>query len=225
MKSYVIADVHGHFDAMMQAIERSPFDPDADLLINLGDIVDGGRQTRQCIRKIKSFKHVISIYGNHDHWCLEWMKTGAELPAWVHQGGYASMESYGFDFKSVPKSHIKFLQSSLPYYIDDSRNIYVHGGFNPDIPFVDNTIEKLTWDRDIIKYAREKKIPKYNKVFIGHTTTQAIDGGLTPVVLNNLVCCDTGGGWNGKLSIIDVDTLEYWQSDKQDPEAWVETCY
>ena len=24
---------------------------------------------------------------------------------------------------------------------------------------------------------------------------------------------DTGAGWNGKLTIMDVDTEEYWQSD------------
>lgn len=217
MRTFVIGDVHGHYDAMMQALNRSPFDKDVDQLINLGDIVDGGRQTRQCIRKMKSFKNRIDIIGNHDKWTLHWMKTGAELPVWWHQGGLNTACSYGFDYKSVPKSHVKFLQNALPYYIDESNNMYVHGGFNPDIPFVENDYEDLTWDRDIITYAREKKIPKYNRVFIGHTTTQAINGGCSPVVLNNLVCCDCGGGWNGKISVIDVNTLEYWQSDKQNP--------
>ena len=29
----------------------------------------------------------------------------------------------------------------------------------------------------------------------------------------NIFNLDTGAGWDGKLTIMDIDTLRYWQSD------------
>ena len=55
----------------------------------------------------------------------------------------------------------------------------------------------------------------YRHVYVGHTTTQAKEfgGDTLPVTLANVTLLDTGGGWDGKLTIMDVDTHEYWQSD------------
>ena len=50
-------------------------------------------------------------------------------------------------------------------------------------------------------------------VFIGHTKTinEYPDG--KPVRRANLWNIDTGAGSWGKLTMMDVDTYEYWQSD------------
>lgn len=222
MKRYIIADIHGHYDAMIEAIERSPFDPDEDLLISLGDIVDGGRQTRQCIDYMLTLPNHIAIKGNHDYpWFYDWTITGFELPLWVHQGGYATMESYGYDRRNVPKEHIDYIENALPFWIDACNNIYVHGGFDPRFDIRNQDIHEIMWNRKLFQYARRKLVPGYNKVFIGHTTVQVIKGKhkgkFKPITFNNLTMCDTGGGWNGKLTVMDVDSMEYWQSDIQNP--------
>ena len=71
---------------------------------------------------------------------------------------------------------------------------------------------------------------KHKEIFIGHTTTgnwkikphdpeyndlnQAKNGGITiPMNRCNVWNLDTGAGWEGKLTIMNVDTKEYWQSD------------
>jgi serine/threonine protein phosphatase 1 len=71
---------------------------------------------------------------------------------------------------------------------------------------------------------------KHEELFIGHTTTgmwkvkptfpeyhdpnQAKNGRITvPMHRCNVWNLDTGGGFEGKLTIMDVDTKEYWQSD------------
>ncbi|MBM3246586.1 MAG: hypothetical protein FJZ13_04585, partial [Candidatus Omnitrophica bacterium] len=36
---------------------------------------------------------------------------------------------------------------------------------------------------------------------------------LQPIHVCNVWNIDTGAGWSGKLTIMDVDTKEYWQSD------------
>jgi len=70
---------------------------------------------------------------------------------------------------------------------------------------------------------------KHKEVFIGHTSTvnwrakphlpewEAMDkkpiGITVPMNRCNVWNMDTGAGWHGKLTIMDVDTKEYWQSD------------
>jgi serine/threonine protein phosphatase 1 len=149
-------------------------------------------------------------------WALNWMHTGQELPVWVHQGGYATMRSYDFKWMNVPKSHRVMIEKSKYYYIDNENRIYVHGGFNPIIPIYRNKTDFLTWDRTLIDYAKEHTIAQFSEVFIGHTTTQLFRTD-KPVHLHNLWMLDTGAGWNGKLTIMDVDTKEYWQSKTQYP--------
>ena len=49
-------------------------------------------------------------------------------------------------------------------------------------------------------------------IFVGHTTTE-IYNTLQPIHVCNVWNIDTGAGWSGKLTIMDIDTKEYWQSD------------
>lgn len=57
----------------------------------------------------------------------------------------------------------------------------------------------------------------WNQVFIGHTAirTMSREIGAKPEPINNINLwnVDTGCGWGGCLTIMDVDTHEYWQSD------------
>jgi len=151
-------------------------------------------------------------------WFYDWIVDGTELPLWTHQGGLATMESYGFDRKNVPSAHKEFIKNSLRYFIDEKNNIYVHGGFNPKVPIEKQKLPTIVWDRTLIKYAREHVIKQYNRVFVGHTTTQAIDKTVShPITFNNLTMCDCGAGWMGRLALVDVDTFDYWVSDIQVP--------
>ena len=69
---------------------------------------------------------------------------------------------------------------------------------------------------------------KHKEIYVGHTTTsnwQIRDNGIlkrtnnpnykctVPINLFNVWNLDTGGGWDGKLTIMDIDTKEFWQSD------------
>lgn len=71
---------------------------------------------------------------------------------------------------------------------------------------------------------------KHKEVYIGHTSTishkvkpgykeyedprQPKNGGIMiPMNRCNVWNMDTGGGWHGKVSVMDIDTKEFWQSD------------
>lgn len=223
MKTFAIGDIHGNVNSLKECIEKSKIDVENDTLIVMGDVVDGFPNTCECVEELLKFKNCIFIRGNHDQWFLDWTKTGFEPSIWTTQGGFATIHSYNLDFKNVPKTHKKFFEESIIYYIDNLNRLFVHGG----IPNYNGTFKnigdedpfKLMWDRSIIEYAIKKSIPNYSHIFVGHTST-GFYGDYTPKTYHNLTMLDTGGGWNGRLTIMDVDTFEYWQSKKRNQSAY-----
>lgn len=127
----------------------------------------------------------------------------------------------------VPKKHIKFFDKQLPYYRDEENNLFIHGGFNRHFYLKEQMDYTFWWDRDLwyaaLSYdnvsAEEsldrpsfRMIENFKEVFIGHTTTEMWKT-TEPMNAANIWNLDTGAGMYGKLTIMDVNTKEYWQSD------------
>lgn len=130
----------------------------------------------------------------------------------------------------IPDRHIAFFDNQVDYYLDDQNRLFCHAGFNRHFPLEEQG-NLLWWDRDLWSQALSykamtghitpegtyfppfKMVGDYKEVFIGHTSTQFwnVD---EPMNAANIWNLDTGGGWYGKVCIMDVDTKEYWQSDK-----------
>ena len=223
MKTYCLGDVHGTYKALMQCFERAGFNYNEDRLIVLGDVVDGYPETKECINELKKIKDLVYVIGNHDQWVLSWMNSGITQPIWITQGGDNTIKSYGGQ-SGVPESHRKFLRTAYLYYEQDNK-LFVHAGVDPNQKDIKKQRpDLLVWDRQLIQSAWQKehqkrdwKVMDYDKIFIGHTTTQWFkkDGKeiLEPIFACNIINLDTGAGWSGKLTIMDIDTYEYWQSD------------
>ena len=220
----ILGDPHGNIKALKQCFERANFDYEKDRLIVLGDVCDGFPYVSEVIDEFLKVKNIVLILGNHDAWALEWYcredpyHDTEPQKYWVEQGGYATMKSYYN--KAMPKAHIEFLQSNYPYFVDEKNNVYVHGGIDPNCKMENQRLDILTWDRDLIRVARMKhnqrkdyKYGGFNNIFVGHTTTQCY-GDTKPLHYCNVWDLDTGAGWSGKLTIMDRDTEEYWQSDR-----------
>lgn len=216
MTVYVIGDIHGRYQAFHDVFTASGLRPGSDRLITLGDVVDYGPCTRQCVDLLLSVRDRISVLGNHDLWFLEWAFLERARPEWIFQGGAATIRSYGGSPGNVPESHRVFFKNSVPYYVDEQDRLYVHGGFDPERPLSGQDPYDLLWDRTLVEYSRERPVTGYRHVFIGHTRTQAAAGSDEPVVRHNVTLCDTGAGYGGYVSLIDADTGRYWQSGKAD---------
>lgn len=216
MRMYVIGDIHGAYKALLQCFERSQFDYKKDRLIVLGDVCDGYSEAKQCIDELLKIRHCDYIIGNHDLWALDWATRGIKEDIWLKQGGRETIASYGG--QEMPQAHVDFLKNAH-LWIELKGRLFVHGGFNPLAPIGEQRLEVLVWDRDLFYDARRKYLINpdfqydgYTEIFIGHTTTQTF-GSLEPLKLCNVWNLDTGAGWSGKLTIMDVNTHQYWQSD------------
>ena len=216
MKTYAIGDIHGAYKALIKCFERSKFDYKKDRLIVMGDVCDGYPDVKKCIDELLKIKYCDLVIGNHDMWALDWALKGLTPKIWTSQGGDRTMASYNGG--PMQQAHIDFLKGGQ-LWIERDNQVFVHGGFNPDISFASHSAQALVWDRKLLDMAWKKQIDghkcqlgKYKDIFVGHTTTELYNT-LQPIHVCNVWDIDTGAGWSGKLTIMDVDTKEYWQAD------------
>lgn len=231
MKTFVIGDIHGGLKALKQCFRRSGFNKEKDRLICLGDVADGWPDVAESLEELLTVKNLYYILGNHDQWLLDYLLYGDAPYIWTSQGGQASIKSYATYPAEQRKKHGEFY-SKAPYYLVINGNLYVHGGFNARLPIEKTHVDDYLWNRDmwfdaqrankLIKSQKSRSefintnlphINDYKKIFIGHTTTTYTDKSLEPVLHLNIWNLDQGGGWEGKLTIMDINTEKYWQSD------------
>lgn len=216
MKIFVLGDIHGAYRALMQCFERSAFNYKKDRLIVLGDVCDGYTEVKQCIDELLKVQHCDYIIGNHDLWALDWATRGIKEDVWLRQGGRETIASYAG--KAMPQAHIGFLKNAH-LWVKFDRKLFVHAGFDPKKPMINHDLQTLVWDRDLLndawkKYLRNEdcQYADFEEIYLGHTTTELYNS-LKPLKLCNVWALDTGAGWSGKLTIMDVATKKYWQSD------------
>jgi len=118
----------------------------------------------------------------------------------------------------MPQVHIDFLKAASFYFEYEGR-MFVHGGFDPQKPISVQNKEDFVWDRKLIDHALkvnvinpDYQLSEFKEIYIGHTPTTKLDS-TTPLKLCNVWDMDTAAGWGGRLSIMDVETKQYWQSD------------
>jgi serine/threonine protein phosphatase 1 len=101
-------------------------------------------------------------------------------------------------------------------YYELGKKLFVHAGINPNLPLEDQGMEIFLWDRtlatialDLYENGIEGKLTQFEEVYIGHTP---IPFG-QPEKFCEIWMMDTGAGWSGVLSMMDIETKESFTSD------------
>jgi len=230
-RKLVIGDIHGGLKALHQVLDRAKV-TSKDTLIFLGDFVDGWSESPAVLDfliQLEQQQNCIFIKGNHDDLVLKWLTTnkeGFDEKMWFQHGGEATSLSYERVDEATKEKHITFLKSLKNYYLDDENRLFIHAGFT-NVRGVDFEFFKplFYWDRTLWEMALAldpnlskdnitypNRLTLYNEIYIGHTPVTKINE-TKPV---NKACVwnvDTGAAFKGKLTIMDIDTKEFWQSD------------
>lgn len=219
-KRYAVSDIHGNNKALKQVLKESKFDYKKDELIVIGDVCDGYNESYEAIEELLKIKNVTFIIGNHDVWFMNHMANGWAEDIWLNQGGEATRNSYksnGYHYGKMPQSHKDFFNNGC-YYHELGDMLFVHGGFDYPKHPSECSIKNLTWDRIFLERCRNGlKVNGWNKVFIGHTTTES--EGAKPLIMNfhedtaTVINVDCGAGYKGRLCLYNIDTDEYFLSD------------
>lgn len=221
-RTFVLGDIHGHLGALEQCLLKSGFNKQKDLLIQIGDVSDRGPDTAIVVEKLLTIPHLIAIRGNHDEWTGEWICDGQIPPRWLKNGGQETFDSYESAQHLDLKKHQHFFgETQQDYYVDEQNRIFVHGGFSdPRGPAYDTPSTNCRWDRSLWETAlgargseiKPSVLSQFSEIFIGHTPTTRWQTDL-PMKAQNVWNVDTGAAVGGKLTIMNVHTKEYWQSD------------
>ncbi|NJM24675.1 MAG: serine/threonine protein phosphatase [Bacteroidia bacterium] len=211
--TFVIGDIHGAHRALQQCLQRSGFDYEHDRLIALGDVCDGWPDTRDAIDALMRIRHLVYLLGNHDYLALQWMKYGVAEDLWLKQGGRETIASY--QYTGVPESHIQFLDKAHLYFLEDNK-LFVHAGIKFYLGLEQQDHEVFLWDRELVQTAlydksqgKEAPLTSYDEIYVGHTVMKAQH----PVHACEVWMMDTGAGWSGVLSMMNVETKQIFQSD------------
>lgn len=243
---YAIGDIHGNLRALEQVIERSPFNPETDELIGLGDYIDGHQDSALVVEYLLNLPKFTGIRGNHDCFIVPWLESGKRINGWINLGGKATIESYIRERKSTDPRHLKFFKDLQDYMIIETvdkgvshKSAFVHGGWTSKKglegqqdeggTFGRTKEEVFHWDRDLWDKALDTSFPVYSEirthmyddVFIGHTNTigrkhKEDPNRYKPEKRGKIWNLDQGAGGYGKLTLMNIRTKEYWQSDTSD---------
>lgn len=183
----------------------------------------------------------VYILGNHDQWFSEILRDNLEqfeneqlisalYTNWYRQGGQATYKSYANHPIEEIIRHKELFYDKLKLYHLEKNVLYLHAGYHYKFEFdytLHNDPSVLYWDRKLyeralhlhnlegrgaVLKAENKNIGGYDRIYIGHTTTTRNNE--EPILMCNVVNTDQGGGWEGKLTIWEHGTDQYWQSDR-----------
>ncbi|MFT5242364.1 MAG: serine/threonine protein phosphatase 1 [Glaciecola sp.] len=228
MRTLAIGDIHGGLKGLIQLMEIAKVNTD-DTLIFVGDYVDGWSDSAQVIQyliELSKTNNCIFIKGNHDVWCEQWLRTGDGDSVWLAHGGKETVGSYESFSEADKKQHLYFFEDMGLYHIDDDNKLFLHAGFtsmhgverevHKENFYFDRTLWEmaLTMDKRIGKQSElyPNRLKHYNEIYIGHTPTTNFNQD-QPMNAINVWNVDTGAAFKGKLSAIDIDTKEVFQSD------------
>lgn len=166
-------------------------------------------------------RKLIAIRGNHDVWALEMLRHRIAPRVWIDQGGQATIDSYINTGKVGDQAHLEFFEKQVSYHIDNENRLFVHGGFDTTKKIEHQKPEDLYFNRSLwrnAQYCEESGEPlgdvnKFREIYIGHTQTIIDFPDMLPANILNVWNVDTGCKSQGKLSLLNVETKEFYQSD------------
>lgn len=190
MATYVIGDVHGCFDELMELINRIEEEDDNARFILLGDLIDRGPKIYETIQwameNIKKGGKFQIVLGNHEYMVIGWYH-GIYLPYVNGESSYLEGTRYHFE-ETIYRYHLTAEQvgeivsffESWPLYLDvtsDNKIPYkiVHAWAPDKEEEPELSLEKLkrmyVWERDR-GYVGTFKDEKNSILIHGHTPTQ-----------------------------------------------------
>lgn len=163
MKYYAIADLHGRYDLLLEAVNKiyEHAGKDDYKIITLGDYIDRGPQSREIIEHLMGRTgDTICLKGNHEAMMVETIRTPLDPDWWVGNGGHTTLRSYGSEIKVspfygvplvgydphvVPQEHVDWIDN-LPLFYETEKQVFVHAGI-PDnnLPLEKQNKEKMMW--------------------------------------------------------------------------------
>lgn len=204
---WIIGDVHGEFDMLMEVIDQIP---EHSTICFVGDLIDRGKDSQKVVAWVKENGHHCTV-GNH-----EVMSVVREMHReWLKHGGVETLKSYdeNSDIIDTLRSNKDFLNDldwfrELPFIIKflipNEKPLYVsHTG-----------IDLHEEDEEIIKHNRDIHELVFNRKIFKEVDFAVNIHGHSPLqkhmfrIGKSQIAIDTGAGKGGFLTAIEYPSLK-----------------
>lgn len=202
-RDFLVGDLHGCYHSLVRQLDASAFDPSADRLFCVGDLVDRGPDSLRCLQLTREpWFH--SAWGNHEDLMLEGLSAAQGSSAfelWMANGGEWALACDSDDLKQQITAHAEATSLAIEVPVDGYRVGLVHAEVPGNrwacwsSPLSADDRNQAIWSRaTIINALRGRPVPPVagiDQVFFGHTPLAA------PAHLTNRLYIDTGAGYPG----------------------------
>lgn len=211
----LVGDIHGEYRKFERALELSQYDPSADALILLGDLIDRGPDSEDHAYWL-SRKDVIRILGNHEMMPGMLLSRIISRKTAIAWGGAWFVDKDEDDLQSLSRA-LTDAPIALTLTTPHGRTVgVVHADCSKDwgrhvLVLEDHThlrhrdVRELSlWERGSFKDAQigrveDCRVTGVDHVFHGHSPVEEV------LTCANRTWVDTGACYGGKVTILDVD--------------------
>ncbi len=222
-RDFVVGDVHGSVDLLRQGLALVRFNPEVDRLFLVGDLVDRGFYSRECLELLDK-PWVWSARGNHEQMALESFGPQGQAPTdpghlrWMRDAG---ME-WWLQLTAAQRLPLLRKLACLPFALEvettRGRVGIIHAEVPPGMAWPEfiagleqadpHVLASCIWGRKRLTGSGTEGVVGIGRLFVGHTPQW---GQLRRV--GNIYAVDTGGVFGaqgehpgGRLSLTNLVT-------------------
>lgn len=216
-KDYFVGDVHGCYRTLFDKLNAIHFDKKVDRLISVGDLIDRGPSSKECL-ELLSEPWFYAVIGNHEDMMLGCYNGTWNTANYIRNGG-----DWFFGLSKEDQSQVVNLALEMPLLIEvqvgDKKIGVVHADFlekewgckfsGDDGSWEFNKFrENAIWGRKRVYEKYSAIVKNVDLIVCGHTPLKSV------TKIANLLYIDTGAVYGGGLTILSEDqVLEYCKDE------------
>jgi predicted phosphodiesterase len=193
-RDFFVGDIHGKYSLIMQSLENINFDVNIDRLFSVGDLIDRGEASFNCLKLAKK-KWFIPVLGNHEQFLLEVEEDNLYKKAnWYANGG-----GWWEDLYELQRQEAKrIVQRNYSLTLTVATLAGEVGVIHAQYPFnkwpvneKDMTAERyseLLWGRECVQNSYQRFFAGVDFIVSGHTPLRQ------PFLKGQQLFLDTGCG-------------------------------
>lgn len=219
---YVFSDVHGRYDLMLDALKE--WDKENEKLIILGDLIDRGEESLECVRLAMYLKErhgAVVLRGNHEEMFVNLANSVGDMDSYFGEFMRPTFKSFFKDYcdgdvllnyegyfvrkelNRLFEEELAFMEK-MPLFYEVSNVAFVHAGIDMDkYDWRIGEGEDFLWIREEFLFDK-RRIGK--KIIFGHTSTRYLnaDGSNGIWISGEKIGIDGGCSMGGQLNAIRV---------------------
>lgn len=203
-RDFVVGDIHGAYDLVLQAMRQVNFDSERDRLFAVGDLIDRGPDSWRCARFLRK-PYVYSVRGNHDDALVGLYECGEPSQKVLEVVARHFGMQWWLTTEAPLRAEILAALAQLPFAIEVQTRRGTVGIVHGDVPagmcwssFLDHLTRGTPWvledaleGRNRILSGDDSGVPGVGRLFVGHTPCR---GGAKRY--GNVYAIDTGAIFN-----------------------------